>query len=111
MGMKEVRVWKYICDKCEAEWFKKNPEEVELPVMCPHCKSKKWNEANEKVKKMFEQTIPLPSPTPEIRLGYTDEKGKVVIERPESIVMINDGNLEAEEVIEPEVVIDDSVEY
>jgi len=36
-----AKIPKLVCKKCGYQWF---PRRDELPLCCPNCKNRKWNE-------------------------------------------------------------------
>ncbi len=43
MALIKVEVDGYRCDRCQHEWLPKDRQSVQLPTVCPKCKSPYWN--------------------------------------------------------------------
>jgi len=64
MVKKEVNAYGCRCDKCGHEWMTRR---VELPTICPKCKSKKWNRLNGYNNKEVEKIKPEEDKKEEVR--------------------------------------------
>lgn len=46
--MKTIKVLQITCKRCDHEWISKTEKK---PLMCPRCKTYKWNEKKKKLLK------------------------------------------------------------